>query len=122
MRTTREIEVEGRKVTVKELTIAEIRGWLKDLEKRSEETNNADPVSALLFEQSQMWFADIALMTDLKASDCEALTPTQLKAIMQACRELNESFFSMRDRLMGIGSAILAQQGSGASEATSIET
>jgi len=98
----KQIEVGGMAVQVRELTVADIRVWLKDLETAGGE----DVVDAALFEDFRL--ADMALLTDLTSEAVEALTPAELRQVFDAAREVNADFFGMRARLMDLGRAALA--------------
>mgnify|MGYP001000146575 CR=1 FL=1 len=96
MRVIREIEVGGRTVQVRELTVGEIRAWLKDAQFAT-----ADVVDLLLF-------ADIDLpalrrMTNLDDADLDAMPSSDVRQVIEAAREVNADFFAMRDRVMATG-------------------
>lgn len=93
MRITREVKLGDRTVTVKELTVAEVRAWLKDAEAAPEQ----DPVAALLIEG--MSFADIARMCDLGVEQMSEREPSAVQTLAQACREMNAVFFAMLARV-----------------------
>lgn len=98
MRVIREIEIGGRKVQVKELTVGEIRAWLKDAQ-----FGASDVVDVLLFEDIDL--PALARMTDLDAAAIEAMTPGDLRRVIDAAREVNADFFAMRDRVTASGRA-----------------
>jgi hypothetical protein len=104
MRITREIDLNGRRVTVKELTVAEIRAWLVEAEAGVQA--GFDLVGQVLFEQLN--FADIARMSDLNISEMDALTPSEVRAVAEACESVNADFFLMRARLATAGARLLA--------------
>jgi hypothetical protein len=106
MRVIREIEVAGRKVQVRELTVGEIRAWLKDAGAAS-----GDVVDATLFEDFSL--DDLTRMSSLDAAAMEALTPSEVAVVAAAAREVNADFFGMRGRLVQIGRQIVAGNSSG---------
>lgn len=119
MRVTRVIELDDLKVTVKELTVAEVRAWLVDL--TAPKGSSVDVVSALLFEESDL--TDILRMTDLPAEQLDALPPSELEKILAVCQQLNSHFFSLRRRLYEQGKAAMAlQQVSGNSKLASADS
>ncbi len=105
MRVEREIEVGGRKVVVRELTVGEVRRWLKELADRAEagreDGDGLDVVTEALFEDVSL--DDVRRMTDLSRKDLDALTPSQIREIVRVCEEVNRHFFDLRARLMALG-------------------
>lgn len=101
MRALRELEVGGRTIQVKELTVGEIRAWLASLG-----SGTADAVDLALFEE--MSVGELALMTGLSRQDIEAMTPSELAELMAVAQELNTRFFGMRARLEEMGKRALA--------------
>ncbi len=102
MRVIREIEVGGLKIQVKELTVGEIRAWLKDAGMVS-----GDLVDAALFEEFSL--PDLQRMTDLTTAAVAELTPGELRRVFAACEEVNADFFAMRSRALALGRAALSE-------------
>jgi hypothetical protein len=100
-RVVREIEVAGFKVQVMELTVAEIRAWLKDSGMVS-----GDLVDAALFENFSL--PDVVRMTDLTTESIATLTPSDIHQVMAVCEEVNADFFAMRSRALALGRAALS--------------
>lgn len=97
MQRTKEIELDGgRRITVRELTVAELRNWLKDLENAKDKT--IDLVTEGIIPDASL--TDVSRMIDLTLEDLDALTPTQIAGMVAVCKELNPHFFQLRDRLM----------------------
>ncbi|MBF0626437.1 MAG: hypothetical protein HQL82_16735 [Magnetococcales bacterium] len=96
MRRTKEVELDGRTVTVRELTVAEVRLWLKDLDQLRE--GAIDLVTEGIMADASL--GDVARMTDLQAADLDEMTPSAIEGLITACREINPHFFRMRDRLL----------------------
>lgn len=90
------VELSGRTVHVRELTVGEIRNWLANVEA------SGDMVDLALFEEVSL--TDLQRMTDLET--LEDLAPSQLRRIEAKAREVNGDFFGMRDRLAKIGRAV----------------
>ena len=63
-----------------------------------------------LFEECS--FADLARMTDLEASDMDALAPSELRQVLEVARELNTDFFGLVARLAAAGERVLAARNS----------
>lgn len=101
MRVIKEVEVDGRIITIKELTVGDIRAWLAGAQE-----GGGDIVDALLFEE----FDPDALvrMTDLSGAEIDAMTPTALTALANHCREVNRDFFVMRQRMVKAQQTLLA--------------
>ena len=101
MRVTREVTVGGRSVHVKELTVGEVRAWL-----RGATSSGSDIVDALLFEEFDP--PGILQMTDLTLEQFDQLLPSEIRALAEHCRELNPDFFSMRRRMVKAQETLLA--------------
>lgn len=101
MRVIREIEVGGRKVQVKELTVGEIRAWLKDSGMVS-----GDLVDAALFEEFSL--PDLLRMTDLTTDVVAGMSPSDLRQVFAVAEEVNADFFGMRSRALALGRAALS--------------
>lgn len=102
MRVIREIDLGGKPVQVKELTVGDIRRWLA-----SKETPDG-LVDSLLFEEVSL--SDLEFLTDLDAAAVDALTPTEIEKILALAKEVNQAFFVMRERTVALGQRILAEQ------------
>lgn len=85
MRVIREIEVGGLKIQVKELTVGEIRAWLKDSGMVS-----GDLVDAALFEEFSL--PDLLRMTDLTTESIAGLAPGDLRQVFAVAEEVNRDF------------------------------
>lgn len=101
MRVIREIDLDGKAVQVKELTVGEIRAWLKDSGMVS-----GDLVDATLFEEFSL--PDLLRMTSLTTEAIAGLTPGDLRQVFAACEEVNKDFFAMRSRALALGRAALS--------------
>jgi hypothetical protein len=108
MRVVKEIAIGGKTVEVRELTVADIRAWLKDMETAAP---GADMLDVALFEDFGL--DDLTRLTSLTRADMDIMTPTELRQVHAACKEVNGDFFGMRARLMEIGRAALTSPVSG---------
>ncbi|MOA28740.1 hypothetical protein D3C78_1497050 [compost metagenome] len=90
-------------VTVRELTVGEIRAWMK----RMAEAGDTDVVGDLLLEEVSL--SDLLQMCDASRELLDALTPRQLRELYSACEEVNRDFFALRGRVEALGRKILAQ-------------
>jgi len=108
-RVTKIVRAGGVEVTVKEISLGEIRAWLKGSESLS-----ADLLDATLFEDFSV--ADLRYLSSLTAEQAELLTPAELRSIQAAAKELNADFFGFRRRLFDLGSIAAAAQSQKPSE------
>lgn len=90
---SRVLNLDGREVIIRELTVAGVRQMLMP-------DGTDDVVGAALFEEVRL--VDLQRMTSLSTEDVEALRPSQLRQVLDACREMNRDFFAMLARLASI--------------------
>lgn len=90
---SRVLNLDGREIIVRELTVASVRQMLLP-------DAPGDMLGAALFEEVRL--VDLCLMTSLTGDDIEALRPSQLRQVLDACREMNRDFFAMLARLASI--------------------
>lgn len=83
-------------VILHEPTVAEMRNWLVELEKLK--TGSIDFVTHGLFNDASL--TDIVLMSDLSLADLDALVPSEIRQLIDACQEMNPDFFTVRRRRM----------------------
>ena len=102
MRQTQVVEMDGRTVTVRELTVAEVRQWFKALEQTKE--GAIDLVAECLIEEISL--ADVCRMTDLQPSDMDEMTPSEIEQVVAVCIGVNPHFFRMRGNLLQVGRAL----------------
>lgn len=80
----------GKDIIFKELTVADVRAM-------SASTRVFDLLNESLFDD--MSLADIPLFTSLHASDLEAMVPSDIRKVIDVCKERNPHFFKMLARL-----------------------
>lgn len=101
MRKEDKITVNGLQVTVKELTVAEVRHWMMDIKQQvnfKETEDNGDFIIDVgLFEDIQL--SDFCRMTDLEKKQLDDFTPSELKLIQAKCEELNPNFFGLTAKI-----------------------
>ena len=102
MRRTETVDLDGRTVTVKELTVAEVRQWFKSLEQAKEGT--IDVVAECLIEDISL--GDVCRMTDLQTMDLDEMTPSELEQVISVCMGVNPHFFRMRGNLLNVVKAV----------------
>jgi prepilin-type processing-associated H-X9-DG protein len=84
----------SRTVQVRELSVKEIRDWVKDATTSSE----FDMVTEGLFTETSL--KDFCLMTDLTQADLDNLKPSTIREVAKLCKEVNPDFFSLRERMV----------------------
>ena len=97
---SREIVVNGQPIVCRELTVLQVRDWLKDAGQES------DPFEAMLFTDCTL--GDVKRMTSLTDDAINALRPSQVEEVIGVCKELNPHFFGLLGRL-----TMVAQQAKG---------
>lgn len=96
MRITENVDFgEGRSVTVRELTVGEVRAWLAGLATAAAQP--VDLVSDALFEGVSL--ADLGLFAEGEVN-AEDLTQSEVRAVFDVARRLNPDFFQLRGRLL----------------------
>ena len=86
------VKVGDRKITVFELTVAQVRDMAK-----AAEGDNADPLSNWLIEDTP--FVVLAAMSTVDVSDFDEWRPSEIKQLADVCREVNPDFFDMGRRI-----------------------
>ncbi len=109
---TREVDVCEMTVTVKELTVAEIRAWLSE----PTPTNDDREIDLLtdLMNFDGIGMDELHRFTDLKKDMIEQLPPSAISKIAAVIKELNTVFFNqyvpalnkLRERLDAVTSEI----------------
>jgi len=89
-------------IEVSELTVGEIRNWMRDLSDRDAPT---DIVDSMLMVEIRL--SDLQRLTDLTDANLDKLTQSELNTLMEAIQELNPSFFAMLGRLAEAGERLL---------------
>lgn len=105
MKVVKTVDACGRKVTVTELTVGEIRAWLAGMTAQEAGGGGGDVVSLALFEDATL--DDLTRMSDLTDEEIAAAAPSELDAVLEKVREVNKDFFSLRARLEKAGEAAL---------------
>lgn len=81
----------GSEITVRELTVIEVRDWLKGIEAG---TTAIDPAGDALFADVSL--ADIALMSDAPAEWLAQFGPSVIEPLAELCKKMNPHFFRLR--------------------------
>lgn len=85
------IELAGQSLTVRELTVAACRDWLREIEAG---LRPVDPAGDALFEQITL--GDLAVMCDADPDWLAGFTPSELQPLADLCRQVNPHFFRLR--------------------------
>lgn len=107
------IEVGGIKVTVRELTVAEIRAMIE----AAAVLPATDALQELLFDDFRA--TDLKTFTDLDDARMEGLKPSELRSVWERVEKVNADFFALRRRLNAVAVALAPQDGAIAPEASS---
>lgn len=107
MRVLREIALDGRKVLVRELTMAELRVWLSEQAGKP----SADIVDEL-FPDDDLRISDLPFFCDLSQDDLAGYAPSEIKPIIAAIREVNADFFPIWHRRLIEVNQLIAQTAS----------
>ncbi len=99
MKLTKKIETGAGPVTVRELTVGEVRAWMKDVAARV--GGKVDVVGEMLLDDCSL--IDLQRMSDLTDAVADALGQSEIREVADAAKELNPNFFGMRSRLMELG-------------------
>lgn len=98
MSVTKVVKVRDTEVTVRELTVSDIRAWLVA---NTNSKEKVDIVDNMLFDDISL--EDIKLMSSITDDVIEALAVSQLRQVVEVCKELNPYFFNMREQLVSLG-------------------
>lgn len=94
MRLTKKIQLGATECTVHELTVAEVRTWMKE----ADTTGSADVLGSFLVPEVSL--ADLTRMSTATLEAMEALTQSELALLVATARELNPYFFDLRAKLL----------------------
>lgn len=103
MPATRSVKLGERTVTVRELTVAEVRDWMVE----AETGGGQDPLHALVLEDCGL--GDLERMSDVSAKELEAYAPSDMADLIAACKALNPHFFRMRAALSNVARVMLQE-------------
>lgn len=92
---SRELLLDGKPVIVREMTVLQVRTWMTEMQQPSAER---DIVDEALFRDCSL--TDLPRMTSLTAADIDALRPSQLRQVIDLCKELNPDFFALMGLLV----------------------
>ena len=98
------IFAEGREISVRELTVSEIKSWFTELGANS--NGPTDAISEVLFEDISL--REIAMLTDLSPTQIDSFKPSALHHVVNAIFATNPHWLSCRRRIMSAAERIRA--------------
>ncbi|MBF0283589.1 MAG: hypothetical protein HQL51_03925 [Magnetococcales bacterium] len=104
------IQIGERRVEIKELTVGKVRELIEVAERLQNHPEAVDFVADGLLGDLSLW--EIEWFTDLKVADVDAMTPSELERVVDACKEANPHFFGWREKMAALGEKLLARQSS----------
>lgn len=96
MALTTTVQAGALAVTVRELTVREVRDWAQSIEMG---LIKVDPVAFMALDDASL--QDLEFMTDKTVADLEVLAPSELAEVVANCRKLNPHFFRLRAAMSG---------------------
>lgn len=106
MAATLPVELAGLLVTVRELSVAEVRAWVAELEAGA----SVDPLRCMVLDDCSL--DDLARMSDATAEQLEAYGPADLARVRDKAKALNPHFFRVREALIGVSRILQAEAAS----------
>jgi hypothetical protein len=106
------LNVNGRLVNVRELTVGEVREYIRQ-EEAGWVSESLDRVTDMILEDVSL--RDIVAMTDLTLDEIDGMTTRQLQDVVAACREMNPGFFLMAARAKALLERVASQISTSAS-------
>ena len=91
---TKTITLNGVEITIREVTVAEIRAWLKGLE-----TEETDPMDVMLNKDVHM--AAVRLVTGLTKEQMDDMLPSERRLLASKASEVNGDFFDAVKWMVG---------------------
>lgn len=102
---TRDIEINGRTFTVRQLALFEIIQWLENPTKAMP---GMEVVDALLLSDEAMAISDLLMISNATVEELKQMTEGELADLAKICREVNPRFFTMRQNLANLAKASTA--------------
>lgn len=86
---------------VRELSVAQVREWLKN----TAENQSMDLIDCMLFDDINL--SDIPFFTSLTATDLDQLTPSEIATVVDEIKVVNPHFFVLRGHLVKMGRTLM---------------
>ena len=97
------VQLQDRTITIRELTVAEVRTWAKEMEAGAA----VDPLRCMVFDECSL--DDLARMGDCPADALESFKPSELRLLLDKAKAMNPYFFKVREVLFGISRVMTAE-------------
>lgn len=97
---SRELKIGEFHITIREMTVLQVRNLLQDAANSSE---RFDVVDNWLIQDASL--SDLKRMSTLTDEQINALHPSDLRQIAETCKELNPDFFGLLARLTAVSQA-----------------
>jgi hypothetical protein len=91
MPASREVQLGAHLVTVREMTVGEVRDWMVEIEQGAQQI---DPAGEYVFDDCSL--QDLMRMSDATVDIFNSAAPSDIEPLRQAARELNPHFFRVR--------------------------
>ncbi len=85
---TKTITVGGQEITVREVSVGEIRAWMKELE-----LEDTDVMDVALTQGYHM--SAVRLITGLSRDQLDEMLPSERRVVAQECEKVNGDFFGL---------------------------
>ena len=99
----KQVMLNGQSVTVKELTVSDVRNWVAEQEAGA----SVDPLRSMVFDDCSL--DDLARMADIEAIALESMTFADLETLRTTCKALNPHFFRVRAALLRVARQLEAE-------------
>jgi hypothetical protein len=119
MQTQITIPVGTRPVTVHELSVGQIRAWLRGEELKAVAGHAPESWDAAI-DVDGVSLTILYATTDLAPADLDEHAPSQMAALVKAVREANPSFFALADRITAAQTHLHTPSAAGDNSASSL--
>ena len=92
---SKELQLGSISVTVRELTVIQVRDWLAAMVQPGDQV---DIIDQAFFHECSL--SDLQRMTSLTHAQIDQLRPSDLRQVIALCKELNPDFFGFMARLV----------------------
>ena len=101
-----QVTIAGRDISVRELTINEIRFWLSEVIAGAKSPDVLNEI--MLFEGITL--RELAMFTDMAPEQIERFKPSDIAPLARAVLEINPLWYDARKRIVDIGTKLQAAQ------------
>jgi len=97
------VQLGDLRVTIRELSVKEVREWAV----KAEAGAVVDPIRRMVFDDCSL--DDLAMMSDASAEQMEPYGPSLLNEIRLKAKAINPHFFRVREALIGVSRILNAE-------------